>query len=146
MSAHDRSWCTVKEAAQILGVSVSTVKRRIKQGVLEAKKEGKYYLINRSSLERLSAQLSGPDRSLSDQSEQIKILIELERLRERNRILQERVRELEKDKAFLQEEIIRLQNLIETLTPKALPKPPLRERIRRIFKRSKNGIYYQRAE
>ena len=66
MSAHDRSWCTVKEAAQILGVSVSTVKRRIKQGVLEAKKEGKYYLINRSSLERLSAQLSGLDRSLSD--------------------------------------------------------------------------------
>ena len=67
MSAHDRSWCTVKEAAQILGVSVSTVKRRIKQGVLEAKKEGKCYLISRSSLERLSAQLSGHDRSVSDQ-------------------------------------------------------------------------------
>ncbi|RLE29879.1 hypothetical protein DRJ54_03820 [Candidatus Acetothermia bacterium] len=135
MKDHDRSWYTVREAAEILGVSTSTVKRRIKQGVLEARREGNRYLINRSSLEQLTAQMSGHDRSVSAQTGQLDLALELERLREQNRMLQQRVRELEADKAYLQERIVALEKLIETLTPKALPKPPLRERVKTWLKR-----------
>ena len=144
MNAQDRSWCTVSEAAQILGVSVSTVKRRIKQGILKAKREGNRYLISRSSLERLSAQVSGSERSVSDQDELTPIKIEIERLREQNqalqeqnRILQKRIGELEADKAYLQERIIILEELVKSLTPKALPKPSLWMRIKAAFKQRK---------
>jgi len=135
MKDHDRSWYTVREAAEILGVSTSTVKRRIKQGVLEARREGNRYLINRSSLEQLTAQMSGHDRSVSAQTGQLDLALELERLREQNRMLQQRVRELEADKAYLQERIVALEKLIETLTPQALPKPSLRERVKTWLKR-----------
>jgi len=56
-------------------------------------------------------------------------------LKEQNRILQDRVRELEKDKAYLQEEVVRLQHLLEAAMPKALPRFSLREKIRGIFRR-----------
>jgi len=127
MNDHDRSWLSVKEAAEILGVSSSTVKRRIKQGILQAQKKGKRYLINRSSLERMTDHLNNSDRSLTDQD-----------VRELNSMLRERIRELEADKAYLQERIVALERLLETLTPKALPKPqpPLWGKIKRLLRRS----------
>ena len=130
---------SVSEAAQRLGVCVETVRRWIKSGKIKARKVGIRYFIPLSEIEervstpsgRVSGGISG---QISEQSAKDEIIAAL---REQNRVLQERIRELEADKAYLQERILTLERLLESMAPKALPKPPLRERIKRLFKRAK---------
>jgi len=46
------NWCSVQEAASMLGVSAETVRKRIKDGILRGKKEGRKYLVNRQDIEQ----------------------------------------------------------------------------------------------
>ncbi|RLG19528.1 hypothetical protein DRN74_06720 [Candidatus Micrarchaeota archaeon] len=136
-------WLDTKEASRLLGVSSDTVRKWIKRGKIRARKVEGRWLIERDSLPDVSrtkrdnvqdrdgtAVLSQQGGRLAELEDRIR---ELERDRE---VLQERVRDLERDKAYLQERIITLERLLESLTPKALPRPSLRERVRRIFRRS----------
>jgi excisionase family DNA binding protein len=132
-----------KEVSRLLGVSPDTIRKWIKRGKIRARKVEGRWLIERDSLPDMSGTKrdSVQDRDgtavLFERDSRIAELEDCVRELERdNAVLQERVRELERDKAYLQERIITLERLLESLTPKALPKPPLRERIRRIFKRS----------
>jgi len=123
----------VSEAAMRIGVCVETVRRWIKSGKIKAYREGNRYLIPIPEIEtyvnKMPRQISG-QASGQDPKDEI-----IAALKEQNRILQDRVRELEKDKAYLQEEVVRLQHLLEAAMPKALPRFSLREKIRGIFRR-----------
>jgi len=127
----------VSDAAKMLGVCVETVRRWIKSGKIKARKVGTRYLIPLSEIEKYvsisSGQMSGQVSGQPSKDEIIAVL------REQNRVLQARVRELEADKTYLQERIVTLERLLESLAPKALPKPPLRERIKSFFRRRTAG-------
>ena len=41
----DDKWYTVSEAASLLGVSTETIRRNIKSGKIEGKKEGNQYVV-----------------------------------------------------------------------------------------------------
>ena len=131
------------EASRLVGVSPDTVRKWIKRGKIRARKVEGRWLIERDSLPDVSRTkqdsvqdrdgtivLSERDNRLAEPEDRIR---ELERDKV---VLQERVRDLERDKAYLQERIVTLERLLESLTLKALPRPSLRERIRRIFRRS----------
>ena len=120
-------WLDTKEASRLLGVSSDTVRKWIKRGKIRARKVEGRWLIERDSLPDVSRTKQD---SVQDRDGTI-VLSERDR-----EVLQERVRDLERDKAYLQERIVTLERLLESLTPKALPRPSLRERIRRIFRRS----------
>ena len=132
-----------KETSRLLGVSTDTIRKWIKRGKIRARKVEGRWMIERDSLPEMSRtkQDSVQDRDgTTVLSERDRHIVELEnRIRELEKdkaSLQERIRELEADKAYLQERIVALEKLLESLTPKALPKPPLWERIKRIFKRT----------
>ena len=128
-------WITPAQAAIRLGVSVDTVRRWIRQGKLKAHKEGDRYWIDPDILPVSAVKDVGqePDSEVM--------------------ILRERVRELERDKAYLQELVVDLRKQIEkqqetiemmqqtinTLTLRALPPPrrSLMDRIKRMFKRQR---------
>ena len=129
-------------ASRLLGVSTDTIRKWIKRGKIRARKVEGRWMIERDSLPEMSRTKrdSVQDRDgTTVLSERDRHIVELEnRIRELEKdkaTLQERIRELEADKAYLQERIVALEKLLESLTPKALPKPSLRERIRRIFRR-----------
>ncbi|RLB06043.1 MAG: hypothetical protein DRN90_00640 [Thermoproteota archaeon] len=131
MSDTNGTWCPVSEAAKILGVSPKTVIRRIRRGELQGRKERNRWVIKLSDIGgQMSGQVSNTNRTNVGQ-----LQTELKMLREQIEMMRERIRDLEADKAYLQQRIVALEELVKSLTPKALPKPPLRERIRGIFRR-----------
>jgi len=70
---------TLAEAAAITGVSVDTVKRRIKRGELPAQKVGKNYRIARADLDASTALqelISNALLGVSEQIQQLAALIE----------------------------------------------------------------------
>jgi len=138
---------TVKEFAEQTGLSRVTVYRYIKQGKLDAERvNGVLYVIQPETQNEKDVKEpeTAPDitivEHLQNQNDSLKQQVtdlKQKLLLAENTIetLRKRVAELEADKAYLQERIVALEKLLESLTPKALPKPPLRERIRRLFKR-----------
>ena len=100
----------VSEAAMRIGVCVETVRRWIKSGKIKAYREGNRYLIPIPEIEthvnKMPRQISG-QASGQDPKDEI-----IAALKEQNRILQDRVRELEKDKAYLKNDLS-LQDLSE---------------------------------
>jgi len=140
---------TVKEFSRLTGLSRATVYRYIKQGKLRAERiDGVLYVIQPETevetgeTEAETARDSTAIEFLRGENERLRREVSqlrgrLSQLETENENLRQRVRELEADKAYLQDRIVTLEELLKSLTPKALPKPPLRERIRRIFKRSK---------
>jgi len=139
---------TVKEFAELAGLSRVTVYRYIKQGKLDAERvNGVLYVIHPETQNEKDVKEpeTTPDitivEHLQNQSDSLKQQVtdlKQKLLLAENTIetLRKRVAELESDKAYLQERIVTLERLLESLTPKALPKSSLRERIRRIFRRS----------
>jgi excisionase family DNA binding protein len=150
MNDEIKDTCTVQEAAQLLGVSPDTIRRRIRLGVLHAQKRGKQYFINRAELEDFmhdNRKIHGnmiPDSwksaSIQEALQITTLETELKASQREIEMLRERVRELESDKAFLLDQIREKDRLISELTIRALPKPkpPFGERIRRIFRRKNN--------
>lgn len=139
---------TVKEFAKISGLSRATIYRYIKQGKLDAERiDGVLYVIQPETRNETGETEAETPRDstitefLRDENEKLRQEVSdlrqrLSQLETENENLRQRIRELEADKAYLQERIVALEKLIESLTPKALPKPPLRERIKRLFKRN----------
>ena len=119
---NDAQYLSIRQVAELLGVSRDTVRRRIIAGMIKGEKVNGRWRIPRKEVDALREQVRKQDAQPAQD-----ILIQT---------LKERIRELEADKAYLQERIVTLEKLLESLTPKALPKPSLRERIKRIFKRS----------
>jgi len=126
----DEQLLSIRQAADLLGVSRDTVRRRIISGEIRGEKIKGQWRIPREEVENLLKQLRRKDEA----SDEIV------------RLLRERIRELEADKSYLQQRVMALeeivqqqQRLIETLTPKALPKPGLGERIRSFFRRKPRG-------
>ena len=104
-------YISTKEAARLLGVSTDAVRRMIRAGKLKAIKEGGVYKIPEEEIERMrSAYTPHAEAHTEDPSQLI-------------RVLQERIRELERDKAFLQERIVQLEKWLEEERQKALPLP-----------------------
>lgn len=149
---HD-NWYTVSELAALLGVSTETIRRRIRSGEYEVKKEGNKYLIKFTDVVKLTQQV--PDTVSIDIDSRMTLLeTELRHLREQNQMLRERIRELEADKGFLLEQlkekdrqIAEKDRIINELIPRALPKPKAEGGwFRRLFKRAKEeGTGDQRA-
>lgn len=53
-------WCSMEEAAQILGVSVKTIRRRIADGTLVAKRFGPRILrVDRTSVQAAGVRVGG---------------------------------------------------------------------------------------
>jgi len=131
----------VTEAAHRCGVSADTIRRWIRQGKLKAQKIDNQYWIDPADLQKVHAD----SRQVRAESQADETLIN---------VLRDRVRELEQDKAYLQEMVMSLkqqlerqqeiiqsmQRTIETLTHRALPPPGgLKNRIRNLFRRRKDG-------
>mgnify|MGYP000415604293 CR=1 FL=1 len=139
-------WCSVQEAAEMLGVSAETVRKRIKDGILRGRKEGRKYLVSRQDVEQHLANIT-PTIGLKVGQDTGQLEMELRLANERIRMLQEqidslkgRIRDLEADKGFLLEQIREKDDLISKLTPLALPKPKtsIRSRFRRLFGKGDN--------
>ena len=138
---------TVKEFAEAAGLSRATIYRYIKQGKLDAERiNGVLYVIQPETqnetgeTETETLRNSVRTEFLRDENEKLRQEVSdlrqrLSQLETENENLRQRVRDLEADKAYLQQRIVALEELVKSLTPKALPKPPLRERIRGIFRR-----------
>lgn len=138
-------WCSVQEAAELLGVSTETIRKRIKDGTLRGRKEGRRYLVSRQDLERYLAnirprvgQAVEEGRSRAELEMELRFANEkIELLQEQVEALKERIRDLESDKGFLLEQLKEKDRIIKELMPRALPKPRERGWLRRLFKRSK---------
>jgi excisionase family DNA binding protein len=130
---HDK-WYTVSEAAGLLGVSTETIRRHIKSGKLEGKKEGNQYIIKPSSIGHLVPHNMPQVTAIN--VTQLEGDIRL--LEERSKMLEQKVRELEEDKGFLLRQIAEKDQLIGKLTPLALPMPrrSLKDRFRGLFGKS----------
>lgn len=131
---------TPVQVARLIGVSPDTVRKWIRQGKLKAEKKGDRYWIDPEQISSISR--ASPEQIPIYPDQMIVVL-------------QERIRELEKDKAYLQERVIALEKHIEalkqtidaqqqtinTLTLRALPSPHkgLIERVREMFKRRGRG-------
>lgn len=130
----------VTEAAHRCGVSADTIRRWIRQGKLRAQKIDNQYWIDPVDLQEVHT----GSRQIPVEPQADEGVVS---------VLQERVRELERDKAYLQELVVDLrkqierqqetiesmQRTIETLTHRALPPSGGRwkERIRNLFRRGK---------
>ena len=133
----DDKWYTVSEVASLLGVSTETIRRHIKSGKIEGKKEGNQYVVKLTNV-------SNSDQHNVTQMTDMKLLqfeSNAKLLEERNQMLEQRLRDLEKDKGFLLSQILEKDQLINKLTPLALPKPKIKfgQRIKRIFRKSKTS-------
>ena len=133
----DDKWYTVSEAASLLGVSTETIRRHIKSGKIEGKKEGNQYVMKLTNV-------SNADQHNVTQMTDMKLL-QLESntklLEERNQMLEQRLRDLEEDKGFLLSQILEKDQLINKLTPLALTEPKMTfgQRVKRIFRKSKSS-------
>ena len=139
---------TVREFSRLTGLSRATVYRYIKQGKLRAERiDGVLYVIQPETevetgeTEAETARNRTAIEFLRDENERLRqeiseLRVRLSQLETENENLRRRVRELEADKAYLQERIVSLEELVKSLTPKALPKPPLWERIKGMFRKS----------
>ncbi|RKY02966.1 MAG: hypothetical protein DRJ51_05905 [Thermoprotei archaeon] len=142
---HD-NWYTVSELAALLGVSTETIRRRIRSGEYEVKKEGNKYLVKFTDVDKLTQQVTDTV-SIDADSRTTLLETELRYLREQNQMLKERIRELETDKGFLLEQlkekdrqIAEKDRIINELIPRALPRPKTEGGwFRRLFKRSREG-------
>jgi len=126
-------WYTVSEASSLLGVSTETVRRHIKSGKVDGRKEGNQYVVKLTNTNETDqhnvAQMT--DMKLNQLESEKKLL------EEHNQMLRERVSELEQDKGFLLSQISEKDRLIDKLTPLALPEPKVKfRRLKRIFGRS----------
>lgn len=136
-------WCSLSEASDMLGMTYQTTRRRVLEGVLEYKKDGREYLVNRKDVEELAKELENNGKK--DENQDIKEMeIELRVSREQNRMLKEqidmqkeRIKDLEEDKGFLLNQIEEKDRVISELMPKALPKPKqsIGEKIKGLFRR-----------
>jgi len=138
---------TVKEFSRLTGLSRATVYRYIKQGKLRAERvNGVLYVIQpETEVETGETEVETKRDStaiefLRDENERLRREVSqlrgrLSQLETENENLRKRVRELEADKAYLQERVVTLEELLKSLTPKALPKPSLKERIKRFLTR-----------
>ena len=147
-----KTWCSIQEAAEILGVSYQTVRRRILSGDLEAKKEGRWYFVKYSDVEKLAEHMKNtqkPDKTQLEIAMELKLANEkIQMLQEQINSFKERIKDLEADKGFLLEQlrekdrqIAEKDKIISELMPRALPKPKttIRGKIRRLFGRSRNN-------
>lgn len=50
----DKEWYSTKEVAKILSFSEETIRRLIREGIIEARPFGSRYRVHRSQLERVS--------------------------------------------------------------------------------------------
>jgi excisionase family DNA binding protein len=133
----DDKWYKVSEAARLLGISTETIRRHIKSGKIEGKKEGNQYVVKLTNV-------SNSDQHNVAQMTDMKLLqfeSNTKLLEERNQVLEQRLRDLEKDKGFLLSQILEKDQLINKLTPLALPESKITfgQRIKRIFRKSKTS-------
>jgi len=147
----DDKWYTVSEAASLLGVSTETIRRNIKSGKIEGKKEGNQYVVKLTNVSNSDqhnvAQMTDNVAQMTDNVAQMTDmkLLQLESnaklLEERNQMLEQRLRDLEEDKGFLLSQILEKDQLINKLTPLALPESKITfgQRIKRIFRKSKTS-------
>jgi excisionase family DNA binding protein len=84
-------WYTVSEAASLLSVSTETVRRRIRTGKIEGRKQGNQYVVKLTSVSDFVAQ-SVPQVTAMSMAQ---LENDVRLLEERNRMLEKRVRELE---------------------------------------------------
>jgi DNA (cytosine-5)-methyltransferase 1 len=110
---------SISEASNILKRSENTIRRWIKEGKLKAEKMGNAYQIDKESVNNLVNQVLTRD--------------EKENLDEIVSLLKTRIKGLEEDKAFLQNQVVSLTRQVEGLTLRALPSPKkgLIERIKK---------------
>ncbi|MBY0516084.1 MAG: hypothetical protein K2P81_04200 [Bacteriovoracaceae bacterium] len=85
MANMDGTWLSIIEYSQIKKVSISTIRRHIKANLLKWKEEDGKYLIWTSSTPN--------EISQKQEAESLRLKLELERLRQSNRILQEELSE-----------------------------------------------------
>ena len=137
------NWYTVSEAASILNVSTETIRRYIRSGKLEGRKDGKQWMVKLEDAGQSRPQMTD-DVATSVATDVVRLEYENERLEERNRMLQdqinmlkERIKELEADKGFLLDQLKEKDKIINELMPRALTKPKIGigGRLKRLFSR-----------
>jgi len=104
-------YLSTKEAARLLGLSTDAVRRMIRTGKLKAIKEKGVYKIPEEEIERIRGEREAYEGAHAEDMSQL------------IQVLRERIRELEADKAFLQERIMQLEKWLEEERQKALPPP-----------------------
>ena len=85
MSSTDGVWLSINDYSRYKSVSISTIRRHIKNNILKYREENGKYLIYVPSSERVK---------LREEEETLRLKLELELLRGRVRILQEENHEL----------------------------------------------------
>ncbi len=85
MSSTDGVWLSINDYSRYKSVSISTIRRHIKNNILKHREENGKYLIYVPSSERVK---------LREEEETLRLKLELELLRGRVRILQEENHEL----------------------------------------------------
>jgi len=114
---------SISEASNILKRSENTIRRWIKEGKLKAEKIGNAYEIDKESVNALVNQVTTQVLT-RDEKENVDEIVSL---------LKARIKGLEEDKAFLQNQVVSLTRQVEGLTLRALPSPKkgLIERIKK---------------
>jgi hypothetical protein len=85
MANMDGTWLSINEYSQIKKVSISTIRRHIKANLLKWKEEDGKYLIWTSSTPN--------EISQKQEAETLRLRLDLERLRQSNKFLQEELSE-----------------------------------------------------
>jgi excisionase family DNA binding protein len=104
---------SISEASNILKRSENTIRRWIKEGKLKAEKIGNAYRIDKESVNNLVNQVTNQVLT-TDEKENVDEVVSL---------LKTRIKELQEDKAFLQNQVVSLTRQVEELTLRALPSP-----------------------
>lgn len=105
---------TIKELSRITGYSLNTIRRYIKTGLLSAQMVKGAYQVSQGEAERVFKVGKSVENT---QGKHLGVLIGGELVME----LRDRIHQLESDKAFLQKQIMDLQDTIKMMTIRKLP-------------------------
>ena len=122
---------TIKELSRITGYSVNTIRGYIKSGKLKAYLVEGRYQVDQTEAERVfkvGKKTGSVEDTKKDIQDDTNLVLEL----------RDRIRQLESDKAFLQRQILDLQETIKMLTIRKLP--GYQEDTRGVFTRVKEWL------
>lgn len=128
----DKSYLTIDKASKKYNLSPYSIRRWIKDKLIEAYRESNIWYISEDSLLEFLKSKGIKVESAQDSNSLVTII----RLEEQIKSLEKLVKELEEERNFLRAQVQQLTNTINILTTKAIesPRQSLLQKIRGLFR------------